>query len=275
MTIDNSTVNSKTVAQGFYALGSKNTESKHGVRLHITNGGKYNLYGGGDQNWAVDADTSRGNRIIVDGNGTLLVDQNDSNAGIVVGKNGELLVENGTVLVKGKYVDSQVGKILYKGTGILAYGSNSSILIKDNAHVESTSVTRFPLASNQNLIVTGGTLTYDYSADNTLWPENDQGDKLTNFLLTKDNTHANFDALSYNGQTYTYLSDLNKETGKQYLSVWVPAAALNYMLDVDGSHDPEIIGKALEELKQAGYNFNTAYQTAENGDQVVFCGIWW
>ena len=269
VTIDNSTVNSETVAQGFYALGSKNTKNKHGVTLHITNGGKYNLYGGGDQNWAVDADSSRGNRIIVDGNGTLLVDQNDSNAGIVVGKNGELLVENGTVLVKGEYVDSQVGKILYKGTGILAYGSNSSILIKDNAHVESTSVTRFPLASNQNLIVTGGTLTYDYSADNTLWPENDQGDKLTNFLLTKDDTHANFDALSYNGQTYTYLSDLNKETGKQYLSVWVPAAALNYMLDVDGSHDPEIIGKALEELKQAGYKFDTAYQTAENGDQVV------
>lgn len=269
VTIDNSTVNSKTVAQGFYALGRKNTENKHGVTLHITNGGKYNLYGGGDQNWVVDANSSRGNRIIVDGNGTLLVDQNDSNAGIAVGKNGELLVENGTVLVKGNYVDSMVGDILCKGTGILAYGSNSSILIKDNAHVESTSVTRFPGRFNQNLIVTGGTLTYDYSADNTLWPVNDQGDKLTNFLLTKDDTHANFDALSYNGQTYTYLSDLNKETGKQYLSVWVPAAALNYMLDVDGSHDPEIIGKALEELKQAGYNFDTAYQTAENGDQVV------
>ena len=269
VTIDNSTVNSKTVAQGFYALGRKNTENKHGVTLHITNGGKYNLYGGGDQNWAVDANSSRGNRIIVDGNGTLLVDQNDSNAGIAVGKNGELLVENGTVLVKGNYVDSMVGDILCKGTGILAYGSNSSILIKDNAHVESTSVTRFPGRFNQNLIVTGGTLTYDYKADNTLWPVNDQGDKLTNFLLTKDDTHANFDALSYKGQTYTYLSDLNKETGKQYLSVWVPAAALNYMLDVDGSHDPEIIGKALEELKQAGYNFDTAYQTAENGDQVV------
>lgn len=269
VTIDNSTVNSKTVAQGFYALGRKNTENKHGVTLHITNGGKYNLYGGGDQNWAVDANSSRGNRIIVDGNGTLLVDQNDSNAGIAVGKNGELLVENGTVLVKGNYVDSMVGDILCKGTGILAYGSNSSILIKDNAHVESTSVTRFPGRFNQNLIVTGGTLTYDYKADNTLWPVNEQGDKLTNFLLTKDDTHANFDALSYKGQTYTYLSDLNKETGKQYLSVWVPAAVLNYMLDVDGSHDPEIIGKVLEELKQAGYNFNTAYQTAENGDQVV------
>lgn len=269
VTIDNSTVNSKTVAQGFYALGRKNTENKHGVTLHITNGGKYNLYGGGDQNWAVDANSSRGNRIIVDGNGTLLVDQNDSNAGIAVGKNGELLVENGTVLVKGNYVDSMVGDILCKGTGILAYGSNSSILIKDNAHVESTSVTRFPGRFNQNLIVTGGTLTYDYSADNTLWPVNEQGDKLTNFLLTKDDAHANFDALSYNGKTYTYLSDLNKETGKQYLSVWVPAAALNYMLDVDGSHDPEIIGKVLEELKQAGYKFDTAYQTAENGDQVV------
>lgn len=269
VTIDNSTVNSKTVAQGFYALGRKNTENKHGVTLHITNGGKYNLYGGGDQNWAVDANSSRGNRIIVDGNGTLLVDQNDSNAGIAVGKNGELLVENGTVLVKGNYVDSMVGDILCKGTGILAYGSNSSILIKDNAHVESTSVTRFPGRFNQNLIVTGGTLTYDYSADNTLWPVNEQGDKLTNFLLTKDDAHANFGALSYNGETYTYLSDLNKETGKQYLSVWVPAAALNYMLDVDGSHDPEIIGKVLKELKQAGYNFDTAYQTAENGDQVV------
>lgn len=267
VTIDNSTVKSKTVAQGFYALGSKNTENKHGVRLHITNGGKYNLYGGGDQNWAVDANSSRGNRIIVDENGTLLVDQNDSNAGIAVGANGKLLVENGTVLVKGNYVDS--GR--YKGTGILAFGSNSSILIKDNAHVESTSVTRYPGPGrvNQKLIVTGGTLTYDYKADNTLWPENEQGDKLTNFLLTKDDTHANFDALSYKGQTYTYLSDLNKETGKQYLSVWVPAAALNYMLDVDGSHDPEIIGKALEELKRAGYNFDTAYQTAENGDQVV------
>lgn len=269
VTIDNSTVNSKTVAQGFYALGRKNTENKHGVTLHITNGGKYNLYGGGDQNWVVDANSSRGNRIIVDGNGTLLVDQNDSNAGIAVGKNGELLVENGTVLVKGNYVDSMVGDILCKGTGILAYGSNSSILIKDNAHVESTSVTRFPGRFNQNLIVTGGTLTYDYKADDTLWPVNEQGDKLTNFLLTKDDARANFDALSYKGQTYTYLSDLNKETGKQYLSVWVPAAVLNYMLDVDGSHDPEIIGKVLEELKQAGYNFNTAYQTAENGDQVV------
>jgi len=168
-------------------------------------------------------------------------------------------VDDGTVLVKGDYNHS----------GIYIDGPYSKISIKNNAHVEAPTIVGNTYYPGQKLVVTGGTLTYDYSADNTLWPVNEQGDKLTNFLLTKDDTHANFDALSYKGQTYTYLSDLKKETGKQYLSVWVPAAALNYMLDVDGSHDPEIIGKALEELKQAGYNFDTAYQTAENGDQVV------
>lgn len=188
----------------------------------------------------------------------------NSYTAVGLGKNAKLVVDNGTVLVRGKYDKA----------GLFAYGDNSTIHIKNNSHVEATTITLNPSIKKiptvgQKLIVTGGTLTYDYKADNTLWPENEQGDKLTNFLLTKDDAHANFDALSYKGQTYTYLSDLNKETGKQYLSVWVPAAALNYMLDVDGSHDPEIIGKALEELKQAGYNFDTAYQTAENGDQVV------
>ena len=188
----------------------------------------------------------------------------NSYTAVGLGKNAKLVVDNGTVLVRGKYDKA----------GLFAYGDNSTIRIKNNSHVEATTITLNPSIKKiptvgQKLIVTGGTLTYGYKADNTLWPVNEQGDKLTNFLLTKDDAHANFDALSYNGQTYPYLSDLNKETGKQYLSVWVPAAALNYMLDVDGSHDPEIIGKALEELKQAGYNFDTAYQTAENGDQVV------
>ena len=170
-----------------------------------------------------------------------------------------LTVDDGTVLVKGDYNHS----------GIYIDGPYSKISIKNNAHVEAPTIVGNTYYPGQKLVVTGGTLTYDYSADNTLWPVNEQGDKLTNFLLTKDDARANFDALSYKGQTYTYLSDLKKETGKQYLSVWVPAAALNYMLDVDGSHDPEIIGKVLEELKQAGYKFDTAYQTAENGDQVV------
>lgn len=258
---NNSVVTSKNTHQAMYALGGSDGK---GLKLRVTGNSRYHLTGGTRGNWGIQATSARGHEILVDDNGQLISDMENSYTAVGLGKNAKLVVDNGTVLVRGKYDKA----------GLFAYGDNSTIHIKNNSHVEATTITLNPSIKKiptvgQKLIVTGGTLTYDYSADNTLWPVNDQGDKLTNFLLTKDDAHANFDALSYKGQTYTYLSDLNKETGKQYLSVWVPAAALNYMLDVDGSHDPEIIGKALEELKQAGYNFNTAYQTAENGDQVV------
>lgn len=258
---NNSVVTSKNTHQAMYALGGSDGK---GLKLRVTGNSRYHLTGGTRGNWGIQATSARGHEILVDDNGQLISDMENSYTAVGLGKNAKLVVDNGTVLVRGKYDKA----------GLFAYGDNSTIRIKNNSHVEATTITLNPSIKKiptvgQKLIVTGGTLTYDYNADNTLWPENEQGDKLTNFLLTKDDTHANFDALSYNGQTYTYLSDLNKETGKQYLSVWVPAAALNYMLDVDGSHDPEIIGKALEELKQAGYKFDTAYQTAENGDQVV------
>lgn len=258
---NNSVVTSKNTHQAMYALGGSDGK---GLKLRVTGNSRYHLTGGTRGNWGIQATSARGHEILVDDNGQLISDMENSYTAVGLGKNAKLVVDNGTVLVRGKYDKA----------GLFAYGDNSTIHIKNNSHVEATTITRNPSIKKiptvgQKLIVTGGTLTYDYSADNTLWPVNDQGDKLTNFLLTKDDVHANFDALSYKGRTYTYLSDLNKETGKQYLSVWVPAAALNYMLDVDGSHDPEIIGKALEELKQAGYKFDTAYQTAENGDQVV------
>lgn len=258
---NNSVVTSKNTHQAMYALGGSNGK---GLKLHVTGNSRYHLTGGTRGNWGIQATSARGHEILVDDNGQLISDMENSYTAVGLGKNAKLVVDNGTVLVRGKYDKA----------GLFAYGDNSTIHIKNNSHVEATTITLNPSIKKiptvgQKLIVTGGTLTYDYKADNTLWPVNEQGDKLTNFLLTKDDAHANFDALSYKGQTYTYLSDLNKETGKQYLSVWVPAAALNYMLDVDGSHDPEIIGKVLEELKQAGYNFDTAYQTAENGDQVV------
>lgn len=258
---NNSVVTSKNTHQAMYALGGSDGK---GLKLRVTGNSRYHLTGGTRGNWGIQATSARGHEILVDDNGQLISDMENSYTAVGLGKNAKLVVDNGTVLVRGKYDKA----------GLFAYGDNSTIHIKNNSHVEATTITLNPSIKKiptvgQNLIVTGGTLTYDYKADNTLWPVNGQGDKLTNFLLTKDDAHANFDALSYKGQTYTYLSDLNKETGKQYLSVWVPAAALNYMLDVDGSHDPEIIGKALEELKQAGYKFDTAYQTAENGDQVV------
>ena len=229
------------------------------TKLHVTGESEYNLQMKGYAH-ALRVNLSKNpSSILVDQNSKLHLSQATKGASaIVLGNGATLTMDNGTLITEGNF-----------RKGIYSLGSNSTTTIKNGSHVDVNSIVGTKNDKGQKLIVTGGTLTYDYSADNTLWPVNEQGDKLTNFLLTKDDTHANFDALSYKGQTYTYLSDLNKETGKQYLSVWVPAAALNYMLDVDGSHDPEIIGKALEELKQAGYNFDTAYQTAENGDQVV------
>lgn len=229
------------------------------TKLHVTGESEYNLQMKGYAH-ALRVNLSKNpSSILVDQNSKLHLSQATKGASaIVLGNGATLTMDNGTLITEGNFLK-----------GIYSLGSNSTTTIRNGSHVDVNSIVGTKSDKGQNLIVTGGTLTYDYKADNTLWPVNEQGDKLTNFLLTKDDAHANFDALSYKGQTYTYLSDLNKETGKQYLSVWVPAAALNYMLDVDGSHDPEIIGKALEELKQAGYNFNTAYQTAENGDQVV------
>lgn len=229
------------------------------TKLHVTGESEYNLQMKGYAH-ALRVNLSKNpSSILVDQNSKLHISQATKGASaIVLGNGATLTMDNGTLITEGNFLK-----------GIYSLGSNSTTTIRNGSHVDVNSIVGTKSDKGQNLIVTGGTLTYDYKADNTLWPVNEQGDKLTNFLLTKDDTHANFDALSYKGQTYTYLSDLNKETGKQYLSVWVPAAALNYMLDVDGSHDPEIIGKALEELKQAGYNFDTAYQTAENGDQVV------
>lgn len=229
------------------------------TKLHVTGESEYNLQMKGYAH-ALRVNLSKNpSSILVDKNSKLHLSQATKGASaIVLGNGATLTMDNGTLITEGKFLK-----------GIYSLGTNSTTTIRNGSHVDVNSIVGTENDKGQKLIVTGGTLTYDYKADNTLWPVNEQGDKLTNFLLTKDDTHANFDALSYKGQTYTYLSDLNKETGKQYLSVWVPAAALNYMLDVDGSHDPEIIGKALEELKQAGYNFDTAYQTAENGDQVV------
>ncbi len=254
---EQSKVVSNTVASGMIFRGGTSGATK----LHITGNSLYDLNMKGYAH-ALQLNALPGSHsILVDDNSTLHISEGEGKEGasaICMGNNTTLTMENGTLITEGNF-----------SKGIYSFGSNSTTTIKNGSHVDVNSIVGTKSDKGQNLIVTGGTLTYDYKADNTLWPVNEQGDKLTNFLLTKDDAHANFDALSYKGQTYTYLSDLNKETGKQYLSVWVPAAALNYMLDVDGSHDPEIIGKALEELKQAGYNFDTAYQTAENGDQVV------
>lgn len=226
--------------------------NRKGTTLHITDNSSYNMTDGSHDNYNVYT-SDAAHKILVDDGGVLSMDLHNSYSGILLGNNCTLTVDDGTVLVKGDYNHS----------GIYASGNNASIYIKGKAHVEVPSIVKRPTRTGQQLIVTGGTLTYDYSKANTLWPENKQGNKLTNFLLTKDAQHADFGAFAYNGAKYEYVSDLNKEEGKQYLSVWVPAAALEYMLDVDGSHDPEIVGKLLSDLQNAGYNFNTAYKTSD------------
>ena len=225
--------------------------NRKGTTLHITDNSSYNMTDGSHDNYNVYT-SDAAHKILVDDGGVLSMDLHNSYSGIRLGDNCTLTVDDGTVLVKGDYNHS----------GIYANGPFSKIFIKNNAHVEAPTIVRntYP---GQKLVVTGGTLTYDYSKANTLWPENKQGNKLTNFLLTKDAQHADFGAFAYNGEEYEYVSDLNKEEGKQYLSVWVPAAALEYMLDVDGSHDPEIVGKLLADLRADGYNFNTPYKTSD------------
>ena len=223
--------------------------NRKGTTLHISS---YNMTDGSHDNYNVYT-SDAAHKILVDDGGVLSMDLHNSYSGIRLGDNCALTVDNGTVLVKGDYNHS----------GIYASGNNASIYIKGKAHVEAPSIVKRASRTGQQLVVTGGTLTYDYSKANTLWPENAQGNKLTNFLLTKDADHADFGAFAYNGTKYEYISDLNKEEGKQYLSVWVPAAALEYMLDVDGSHDPEIVGKLLADLRADGYNFNTPYKTSD------------
>lgn len=242
----NSTVDSTTRDMAIQLRNSK------GTKLHITDGSVYNMTDGSHDNYNLLAYYAY-HDILVDKGGVLSMDLHNSYSGISLGMLCTLTVDDGTVLVKGDYNHS----------GIYIDGPYSKILIKNNAHVEAPTIVGNTYYPGQKLVVTGGTLTYDYSKANTLWPENAQGNKLTNFLLTKDAQHADFGAFAYNGTEYEYVSDLNKEKGKQYLSVWVPAAALEYMLDVDGSHDPEIVGKLLADLRADGYNFNTPYKTSD------------
>lgn len=190
---NNSVVTSKNTHQAMVALGGSNGK---GLKLRVTGNSRYHLTGGTRGNWGIQATSARGHEILVDDNGQLISDMENSYTAVGLGKNAKLVVDNGTVLVRGKYDKA----------GLFAYGDNSTIRIKNNSHVEATTITLNPSIKKiptvgQKLIVTGGTLTYDYSADNTLWPVNEQGDKLTNFLLTKDDARANFDALSYKGQT--------------------------------------------------------------------------
>ena len=147
------------------------------TKLHVTGESEYNLQMKGYAH-ALRVNLSKNpSRILVDQNSKLHLSQATTGASaIVLGNGATLTMDNGTLITEGNF---------RKGS-IYSLGTNSTTTIKNGSHVDVNSIVGTKNDKGQKLIVTGGTLTYDYKADNTLWPVNDQGDKLTNFLLTKD-----------------------------------------------------------------------------------------
>ena len=165
------------------------------TKLHVTGESEYNLQMKGKAH-ALRVNLSKNpSSILVDQNSKLHLSQATTGASaIVLGNGATLTMDNGTLITEGNFLK-----------GIYSLGSNSTTTIRNGSHVDVNSIVGTKSDKGQKLIVTGGTLTYDYKADNTLWPVNGQGDKLTNFLLTKDDAHANFDALSYNGLSLIHI----------------------------------------------------------------------
>ena len=105
-----------------YALGGSDGK---GLKLRVTGNSRYHLTGGTRGNWGIQATSARGHEILVDDNGQLISDMENSYTAVGLGKNAKLVVDNGTVLVRGKYDKA----------GLFAYGDNSTIRIKNNSHV--------------------------------------------------------------------------------------------------------------------------------------------
>lgn len=129
---NNSVVTSKNTHQAMYALGGSDGK---GLKLRVTGNSRYHLTGGTRGNWGIQATSARGHEILVDDNGQLISDMENSYTAVGLGKNAKLVVDNGTVLVRGKYDKA----------GLFAYGDNSTIHIKNNSHVEATTITLNPL----------------------------------------------------------------------------------------------------------------------------------
>ena len=127
-----------------------------------------------------------------------------------------------------------------------------------NSHIEATNgIYGADEYAGMTVQVMGGTLTYNFSKPYTFWPVNDKLQKLTNFILTADDEHADFYACTDQGQyEYQYQSDLKKENGT--LSVWVPAADIQYLVDTDAIDD-DLLNEILAQLLANGYNFDYKY----------------
>lgn len=94
---NNSVVTSKNTHQAMYALGGSDGK---GLKLRVTGNSRYHLTGGTRGNWGIQATSARGHEILVDDNGQLISDMENSYTAVGLGKNAKLVVDNGTVLVR-------------------------------------------------------------------------------------------------------------------------------------------------------------------------------
>ena len=72
---NNSVVTSKNTHQAMYALGGSDGK---GLKLHVTGNSRYHLTGGTRDNWGIQATSARGHEILVDDNGQLISDMENS-----------------------------------------------------------------------------------------------------------------------------------------------------------------------------------------------------
>lgn len=220
------------------------TENFGGAYLHVTNGGQLimtNIDGdaiGTAKNEHKIEVTNKG-KIETSGTGNgIKIDHNDL----------YILVNDGTLNLK-----NDVAGIFVSSEKIGNYLDEQA-----NSHIEATNgIYGADEYAGMTVQVMGGTLTYNFSKPYTFWPVNDKLQKLTNFILTADDEHADFYACTDQGQyEYQYQSDLKKENGT--LSVWVPAADIQYLVDTDAIDD-DLLNEILAQLLANGYNFDYKY----------------
>ena len=127
------------------------------TKLHVTGESEYNLQMKGYAH-ALRVNLSKNpSSILVDQNSKLHLSQATTGASaIVLGNGATLTMDNGTLITEGNFLK-----------GIYSNGSKSTTTIKNGSHVDVNSIVGTKSDKGQNLIVTGGTLTYDYKADNT------------------------------------------------------------------------------------------------------------
>lgn len=263
VTIQNGAV--VTAAHAREGLGLGSAEG-NGTTLTITGGAQLlmtDITSDGIQTYG-------GNQITVTEGGVLSIETGEKNTAA----NGINLASDGS----GIRVNDATVKLDAAGKGVEVSDSNTAVTIQDKAHVEATNVVaKADKGSDCAFTVTGGTLTYDYTADNSLWPTNGSGsddgvsytgEKLFHFLVPADEAHLSFEALGWNdGKTvpYAYISDAEKEDGS--LSIWVPGVEIYYHVDEAASlKETDLTGKTVSGLETNGVKFVQQY-----GDNYDVC----